>query len=115
MIKTMQKYNAFIKLLAVDRIVQLIVDDEITRPIREGVEKRWPGSKLAYLVSCKACVSVWAGLVVSVGILPKPILSALAASDVVLLIDRNDERVGALVAAYRKKAGNSGAVQAKRD
>lgn len=108
--KRINRYDSFIKLLAVDRIVQLIVDDEITRPIREGIERRWPGSKLSYLVGCKACVSVWAGLVVSVGILPKPILSALAASDVVLLIDRNDERVGALVAAYRKKAGNSGAV-----
>lgn len=108
---TLRKYNALIKLLAVDRITQLIVEDEITRPIREGVERRWPGSKLSYLVGCKACVSVWAGLVVSVGILPKPILSALAASDVVLLIDRNDERVGTLVAAYKRKAGSSGAIQ----
>lgn len=109
----MLKYDSFLKLLAVDRLVQLVVADEITRPIREGVEKRWPGSKIAYMVSCKACVSVWAGLVVSTGKVPKPIISALAASDVVLLIDRTDERVGALVAAYRKKANASAAVQAK--
>lgn len=106
-------YESFIKLLAIDRLTQLITEDEITRPIREGIEKRWPGSKFSYLINCRACTSLWAGLVVSVGIVPKPIVSALAASDVVLLLDRTDERVGTLVAAYRKKAGNSGAVQSK--
>lgn len=100
----MPKYDWAIKLLAVDRLTQLVVDDEITRPVREFVDRRWPGSKLSYLVSCKACVSVWAGLVVSSGKIPRSVLSALAASNVVLLVDRNDERLGALVTAYRKRA-----------
>lgn len=100
----MAKYDWCIKLLAVDRLVQLVVDDEISRPAREWVGNRWPGSKFAYLITCKACVSVWAGLVVSTGKVPRWVLSALAASDVVLLIDRTDERVGALVTAYRKRA-----------
>lgn len=100
----MPKYDWAIKLLAVDRLVQLIVDDELTRPLREMVEQRWPESKLSYLVSCKACVSLWAGLAVSTGKIPRWVLSALAASDVVLLIDRNDERIGALVTAYRKRS-----------
>lgn len=96
--------DAFIKLMAVDRIAQLVVEDEITRPIREAVERKWPDSKLSYLVGCKACVSVWAGLLVSSGKVPHWIVSALAASKAVILIDRNDERIGAMVAAYRKKA-----------
>lgn len=100
-------------LLAVERLTRLVVEDELTRPIREGVEKRWPGSKLSYLVNCKACVSLWAALALSSGKVPKPLISALAASSAVLLLDRTDERIGALVAAYKRKANNNGAVQPK--
>lgn len=101
---TLRLYDGALKLMAVDRLVQLVVDDEITRPVREWVDKKWPESKISYLVNCKACVSVWAGLAVSVGKMPHWVISALAASDAVLLIDRNDERLGALVAAYRKRS-----------
>lgn len=96
------------KVLAVDRITRLVVEDEITRPIRDWVNNRWPESKVSYLVNCKACVSVWAGLVVYSGKIPRPLLSGLAASGAVLLMDRADERIGTVVSTYRRKA--SGAV-----
>lgn len=93
-----------LRLLAVDRMTQLVTEDEITRPIREGIARRWPDSKVAYLVSCRACVSVWVALLVSSGIVPRRVLSALALSSAVLIIDRQDERVGAVVGAYNKRA-----------
>ena len=71
-----------VPLLATLRLTRLAVEDEITRPIREKIEERWPDSQLNYLVGCEACSSVWAGLVVQV--LPKPVLLALALSQGVL-------------------------------
>lgn len=97
--------------LAADRITQLVVEDEITRPIREAVERRFPDSKLAYLVACKACVSVWAGLAVSSRKMPRPVVSALALSAATLLLAEQNERIGAVVATYRR--ANSGAVQGR--
>lgn len=105
----MRKFDAALKLLAVDRITRLITEDEITKPIREAVARKWPDSKMAYAVECHACVSVWAGLLVSSGLVPKWVVSGLAASAAVLIVDRQDERVGAVVSAYRRRA--SGAVQ----
>lgn len=67
-----------IRVAAAWRLTKLVVDDEVTRELREAVEDRWPGSKAAYLVNCPACVSVWAGLVAVV--LPRPVAGALAAS-----------------------------------
>lgn len=104
--KRSQAVNFGIAVLAVDRIARLIVEDEITRPIREAISERWPDSKMSYLVSCKACVSVWGGLAVCSGKMPRPVIYALAASATVLLIDRQDERVGSLVSAYRRKAAS---------
>lgn len=60
------------------RLTRLVTEDEITRPAREYVEGRWPGSKAAYFVSCPYCVSVWAGLAVAVA--PRAVASALASS-----------------------------------
>lgn len=54
----------FVKALATWRITELITTDEITRPAREAVTKRWPGSRAAYLVTCSRCVSVWSAAVV---------------------------------------------------
>ena len=44
-------------ILAVWRLTELVVVDEIFRPIR----RRWPG----YVWTCQRCVSVWAGIVVT--------------------------------------------------
>lgn len=52
--------------LAIRRLTTLVVEDEITRPVRESVTKRFPPetSKTGYLVTCEKCVSVWAAIVV---------------------------------------------------
>lgn len=94
--------DAVRRVLATDRLTRLVVDDEITRPVREAIERRWPDSKVAYLVSCRACVSIWAALLVSSGAVPRRVLSALALSSAVLTLDRQDERLGGVVASYRR-------------
>lgn len=88
-----------IRTLATERLTRLVVDDELTRPVREAVGTRWPDSKMNYLVSCRACVSVWAGLAVSSGIVPRRVQLALALSSAMLAMDRQDDRVSALTAA----------------
>ncbi len=69
---------------AAHRITKLIVEDEISRPIREAVAERWPDSRLAYLVTCPYCVSVWAGA--AVVILPRPLRWTLALSGGTILV-----------------------------
>lgn len=88
--------------LATDRLTRLITEDEISRPVREDIARRWPDSRIAYLVTCKACVSVWTGLLVSSGKLPARVVSALALSGAVLFTDRQEDRLGAVVATYRR-------------
>lgn len=54
--------------LATRRLTQLVVEDEITRPVRDIVT-RWADrhregtlpDRLGYLVDCPACASVWCG------------------------------------------------------
>lgn len=48
--------------MASARIGRLIAVDDISEPLRNAVETRWPGSKVSTLVSCPHCVSVWAAL-----------------------------------------------------
>lgn len=52
--------------LAVARVTRLVTQDEITEPLRRGVLRRLnPDNrlhlKLAYLLECPWCVSVWVG------------------------------------------------------
>lgn len=56
-----------IEILAAKRLTQLVVEDKITEPLREPVlkwgERHEEGTwqdRVAYLVSCPACSSVWA-------------------------------------------------------
>lgn len=98
----MRTYEWARSVLAVNRITHLIVDDEITRPLREAVERRWPDSKLSYLVTCPKCVSVWAGLAVSSGLVPRRVSWALALSAASLLVDDQTDRIGAVVSAIRR-------------
>lgn len=67
---------------ATARVVLLITSDEISRPFREWVELKWPGSQFSYLVSCERCISVWAALLVL--ILPDPVNYVLALSGAVI-------------------------------
>jgi Protein of unknown function (DUF1360) len=49
--------------LATFRLTRLLVEDEITSPIRKAVWKRYDpsDSKLGYLFTCPWCVSIWVG------------------------------------------------------
>jgi len=47
--------------LAVHRLTRLAVEDEITRPLRERITDAAPDGRLAYLVTCPWCVSMWIG------------------------------------------------------
>lgn len=63
--------SALAAVLATQRLTQLITEDEITRPIREKTNV-WAGDapefsvkeRLAYIVECPACTSIWAAGVV---------------------------------------------------
>ena len=80
--------------LAVSRVARLVVDDEITRPAREAIAKKWPDSPVVTLIGCRACVSVWtAGLLVS-GILPQKLRLLLALSEVAVIIERVADQRG---------------------
>lgn len=58
--------NPVTAVLAVQRLTQLITEDELTRPFREGLNK-WAGDapefsfrdRVATLFMCSACMSVW--------------------------------------------------------
>lgn len=56
--------------LAVHRLTRLVAVDEVTAPLRASVSGRNPEGRLAYLLSCPWCVSVyvaagWAALTVA--------------------------------------------------
>lgn len=56
--------KALITALATARLTQLVVDDEIAAPIRNGIMRRTPEKALDWvdeLITCHACTSVWAG------------------------------------------------------
>jgi hypothetical protein len=74
----MSAIDAAIRTAATWRLTRLVVDDEISRPLREAVHRRWPDSKAAYLVDCPYCVSVWAG--VAAAVMPKWLACSLAFS-----------------------------------
>lgn len=88
-----------ISALATYRLTKLVVSDEITASLRERVFDKFGGpdtSKVAYLVSCPHCVSVYAGLAVSFArmIAPRPselVLEGLALSAVTgIMAERED-------------------------
>jgi hypothetical protein len=47
--------------LAVHRLTRLVVDDEVTAPLRKRLTEAAPEGHLAYLLSCPWCVSIWLG------------------------------------------------------
>lgn len=83
--------------LAVWRLTELIVEDQVSRPFRDAIANRWPGTPLAYLVTCKRCVSVWAAAVVL--LIPAWLCEALALSSVTIwLNDWRDDQASAALA-----------------
>lgn len=82
------------RVLATHRIVRLVTEDEIFDDLRVEIFRRWPPEehKLSYLLSCKACMSMWAGLAVSSGLIPRFVVDALAASEAAVLIAKGLRR-----------------------
>jgi hypothetical protein len=82
-----------IGVLATRRLVRLIVEDEVTHPLRVKASKIHPA--VEYLVSCQACSSVWAAAAVTLS--PAPVRWALAASEGAIItggLSKMVERVG---------------------
>lgn len=72
--------------LAVYRLTRLLVEDEVTRPLRDRLSENAEG-RLAYFVTCPWCVSMWvgaawAGLTLAAPALAAPVGAALAWSAV---------------------------------
>jgi hypothetical protein len=80
--------TAALDALATYRLTRLVIEDEVTAPLRDAAYARLkPGGKLAYLLSCPWCVSIWAGGALSVLRAASPraanvVSTALAASAV---------------------------------
>lgn len=91
-----------LRALATWRLTELAVSDEITRPFREAVNRRWPGSRVAYLVTCPACVSVWAGFATL--ILPRWAIRALALSASTILVNEARDHIAARALTARMAA-----------
>lgn len=72
--------------LAVYRVTRLLVDDEVTRPLRERIGALAvveQNERLAYLVNCPWCVSpyvaaAWAGLAAAAPAVAAPLGAVLA-------------------------------------
>lgn len=58
--------RVLIMFLAARRLTSLVVEDEITRSLREKIVEKFPPetTKIGYLVTCTKCVSVWAAVVI---------------------------------------------------
>lgn len=56
------KLTLILDIIAVVRLTKLILEDEITQPLRDLVHKRFPpNTKLGYLFTCPWCMSIWVG------------------------------------------------------
>ena len=72
-----QALSLLVDVAATWRLTRLVAEDEITRPLREAAT---PGSRVEYLLGCPYCVSVWAGMAVTSGVIPTRVRMALALS-----------------------------------
>lgn len=89
--------NALITAMAVHRLSKLITEDEIMRPVRErvfawaeGSKEFSPQERVATLIECIACMSVWSAagiLVASQSRVGRWLAGILAASDAALGIE----------------------------
>lgn len=94
------------------RITELVVEDEVSREAREWVDQHAP-DKLRYLVSCKRCVSVWAGFAV-LYLLPRRWVYALAASAVTMLVEEQIQLQQQRALRARVEAMRGGTAQSGR-
>lgn len=80
--------EAAIAILATSRATKLIVDDAIFDKARELVWKRFPPHEHGpgFVLTCPACASVWAALIVVTRVLPRPLRYTLALSEAVLIL-----------------------------
>ena len=61
----MKAISLITDVLATYRLTKLIMDDKITEDFRNLIFEKFPrDSKLAYLLTCPWCVSIWAGLTI---------------------------------------------------
>jgi hypothetical protein len=82
-----------VQALAAYRLTRLVIEDEITEPLRDKVVARFgppSSSKISYLVHCPHCVSMYAsaGIVMADMMAPRlarPVIRALALSAAVSL------------------------------
>lgn len=77
--------------LAVHRLTRLLVEDELTRPLRQQISNAAPEGRLAYFVTCPWCVSAWvaaawAALTVAAPAVTAPAGAVLAWSSVTGLL-----------------------------
>lgn len=82
--------------LATHRLTRLVIEDEITFPLRERIFKKYPPSpnRWSYALTCPHCSSVWigAGVVLARTIAPKawrPVAIALALSSATGLLEEH--------------------------
>jgi len=94
--------NALVRTLAAARLTTLVVDDEITKPVRAAIQQRAQDSAawdtVDTGVNCHACASVWAagGILVAEqgGPVGRFLVKVLALSQTVLVAQDVIERIG---------------------
>ncbi len=74
---------------AASRLTRLVTEDYILDKTRVALMRK--NAKLEYLLTCNACVSVYAGLIAA--LLPKRIQYALAISEAVVIARKLEDRV----------------------
>lgn len=86
---------ALIALLISRRLTSLITEDRVAAAPREAFLKLHPTNTLpGYLITCRACVSVWSGLVTLLLLslakyrVVRVIAGALALSEASIIVDR---------------------------
>lgn len=77
-------------MLATKRLTRLVVEDHILNDTRNKVWDKYPpeSTKLGYLITCKACTSVWAAAIIRSNVLPRLARDTLALSELTLIAEK---------------------------
>ena len=83
----MKALDLAVDALATSRITRLVVEDAVLDDVRDRIWKIFPvdSTKVGYLVSCRACTSVWVAGLVASGLLPRRIRYIVALSELTIL------------------------------
>lgn len=95
--------NPVVLVLATQRLTKLVVEDEITKPVRQAIDA-WAADlpqnilreRINYAVNCGACSSVWAAAVVLLAdrfAVGRLFVRVLAGSGSAMLISAVQEKV----------------------